>query len=296
MASSESFLRSASEPRVVCRPALESDTPTVLEFTSRIWEGHDYIKYVWREWMEDPQGLLAVAQFGPRAVGIAKTTLISPHQWWLEGLRVDPDYRGLKIASHLHEYMDAWWLVHGDGILRLMTSSERVQVHHLCERTGYSKVGAVKGYDASALGDSTDAFELVAPTQVAQAAEFVAAHPSDFSTWMDWDWRVCSPDLLALQLKAEQQQLFWWRGRRGIFAAWVDKEERKLGVAVVSCDPAALVELLMDVRRLAAQQGWAAVRWHAPTLESLQPALTAAGFTTDWDDSGFFFAKPHPGP
>ena len=101
---------------------------------------------MWQEWLDDPQGLLATAQYGLHAVGIAKVTHLSPGQWWLEGLRVDPKFQGLKIGSHLHEYMDRWWLRHGDGIIRLMTSSERVQVHHLCERTGYTKIGEVADY------------------------------------------------------------------------------------------------------------------------------------------------------
>ena len=143
---------SLSAPHVVCRPALPLDAPDVLEFTKFIWDGHDYIQYVWKDWFADPQGLLAVAQYGPHAVGMAKVTLLSPGQWWLEGLRVDPKFQGLKIGSHLHEYMDAWWLKHCDGTLRLMTSSQRVQVHHLCERTGFAKIAEVTGYDAPRSG------------------------------------------------------------------------------------------------------------------------------------------------
>jgi len=139
-------MSSFSDPLLVCRPALPSDTADVLEFTKFIWDGHDYIEYVWKDWLDDPEGLLATAQYGPHAVGIAKVTHLSPGQWWLEGLRVNPNFQGLKIGSHLHEYMDRWWLRRGDGAIRLMTSSERLQVHHLCERTGYTKLGEVAGY------------------------------------------------------------------------------------------------------------------------------------------------------
>jgi GNAT superfamily N-acetyltransferase len=79
-----------------------------LAFTKRIWEGRDYIHLVWDEWLADPRGVLVSAQFGARLVGIAKITPVFPGQWWLHGLRVDPDYQGRKIASHLHEYMDDW--------------------------------------------------------------------------------------------------------------------------------------------------------------------------------------------
>ena len=79
-------------------------------------------------------------------VGIAKVSPVFPGQWWLHGLRVDPDHQGLKIGSHLHDYSNAWWLRHGDGVIRLLTSTQRVQVHHLCERTGYTRVGEIAQY------------------------------------------------------------------------------------------------------------------------------------------------------
>ena len=41
-------------PVVVCRPALPRDTADVLEFSKFIWNGHDYVKYVWDEWLNDP--------------------------------------------------------------------------------------------------------------------------------------------------------------------------------------------------------------------------------------------------
>ena len=53
-----------------------------------------------------------------------------------------------KIGSHIHSYIDEWWLEHGNGVVRLMTSSQRVQVHHLCEKLGYTKILEVKELEA----------------------------------------------------------------------------------------------------------------------------------------------------
>ena len=44
-------------PVLVCRPALPMDTPQVLDLAKHIWEGHDYIPYVWNDWLADPQGV-----------------------------------------------------------------------------------------------------------------------------------------------------------------------------------------------------------------------------------------------
>jgi GNAT superfamily N-acetyltransferase len=289
-----------SEPRVVCRPALASDSADVLELTKYIFDGDDYVPSVWQDWLDDPHGLLAVAQYGPHVVGMAKVTLLSPGQWWLEGLRVDPKFQGLKIGSHIHEYMDAWWLQHCDGVLRLVTSSERVKVHHLSERTGYARVAEVIGYEAASLAEPSRGFEPVAPGEVGDAAIFVSAQQTPLGAFMDSGRQFSSPAEPALLDKARQQRLFWWRGREALFSYWVDEEDSMLGLGLVACavpdkgEPGLLAELLLDTRRFAAERNFKSVLWHVPVGPNLRSSLKAAGFATDWDDTGCIFEKRHP--
>ena len=290
---------SFSEPRIVCRPALPSDTADVLEFTKYIWEGHDYIHYVWKDWLADPHGLLVTAQFGTQAVGIAKVSLISPGQWWLEGLRVDPKFQGLKIGSHLHKYTDGWWIKHGDGLIRLMTSSQRVQVHHLSERTGYAKIGEVLGcrLDLPA-DDSQPPFQLVMPKEVSEALTFASAHLSHSNGLMDSGWRFSAPDETILNDLARTGRLHWWRGRLGLLAAHEDEQDegRVLAISFAAAhEPSLLSGLLRDTAGLAKQQRFVYVHWLAPVNEPVREALQQAGFFVDWDSSGYLYAKPHPG-
>jgi GNAT superfamily N-acetyltransferase len=296
-------MSSFSEARLVCRPALASDAQDVLEFTKYIWEGHDYIKYVWTDWFADPQGLLAVAQYGPHAVGTAKVSLISPDQWWLEGLRVDPNYQGLKIGSHLHEYMDAWWLKYGRGTIRLMTSSQRVQVHHLCDRSGYTKVGEVLGFRsptphsaAPQTGQPTDLSPAVLEDLPAAVA-FAASQSAHLLGLMDSGWRFSMPDAITLARSADAGRLYWWRARSGLLVTWEDDEDegRVLAIGLAAIDqPSRLPDLLRDVSSLAVQEGFAYAHWLAPLDDSVQAALHQAGYETDWDHTAFLYAKPHP--
>ena len=267
----------------------------MLEFTKFIWEGHDYIKYVWRDWLADPQGLLAAAVYGPHTVGIAKVTLISPGQWWLEGFRVDPNYQGLKIGSHLHEYLDGWWLEHGDGTLRLMTSSERVQVQHLCERTGYSKVGEVWAYTAPAVEGSPQDFELVGAPEVPEAVRFTSTHLPRPRGLMDLGWRFASPDGETLTRLRREQRLYWWHGRTGLAGFWEDDDEagRALAISFVACAPGDLTSLLAGIPSLAKQNGYASVLWLAPNDKQIQAEMTSAGYASEWDHAGFLYAKGH---
>ena len=307
-------MSSHSDPRLVCRPALSSDTADVLAFTKLIWEGEDYIKYVWQDWLHDPCGVLAIAQYGSHAVGMAKVTFISPGQWWLEGLRVDPAHQGLKIASHLHEYTNDWWLENGDGVVRLMTSSERVQVHHLCERTGYARVAEVISYHSAPTPDrapSPDSalqraggraavptdFQSVTGDQVAPAVACAADHLAYSNGLMDSGWQFSVPDLDTLGRRAAQGHLHWWRDRQGLLATFEDEQDGEpflmVGFAAIA-QLSRLSQLLGDAAHLASQRGYAGVGWLAPAQEPVEAALRDAGYATDWEHTGFLYARSHP--
>ena len=296
---------SFSDARIVCRPSLPADTADVLEFTKRIWEGRDYIHLVWGEWLADPQGLLISAQFGSRVVGIARVTPVFPGQWWLHGLRVDPDHQGLKIGSRLHEYLDAWWRKHGDGAIRLLTSAKRVQVHHLCERTGYSRVGEIITYrrplDAvegdTATRRSPGTFWLVKPDELPAALAFTREHLPHIGGLMDTGWRFVLPDEVVLADRALASRLHWWRSGEGLLATWEgdDDDGPVLGIGFVAVrEPRLLPDLLREAVSLTGRSAVYAMFWLAPTDEGVQSALQDADFTTD-EDSGVLFEKRHPG-
>jgi GNAT superfamily N-acetyltransferase len=281
-----------SSPAVVCRPALPLDAADVLEFTKFIWEGHDYIQYVWDDWLADPEGILVVAEYAGHAVGLGKVTRLAPDQWWLEGLRVDPKFQGLKIGSHIHEYLDDWWKEHG-GAVRLMTSSERVQVHHLCERMGYAKLGEVKSYWAPSL-PGPDAFQPASIADAPRAAQFAAAGLPAYNGLMDSGWRFSKPDEAILKEKAQLGRLWWWRtGPEGLLACWEDDDDgvKVLGIGFVAAPPELCAELLADARRLANRLGYARVLWLAPVLAWIESALRASGYVSDWDGTGYLYGK-----
>src|SRR5512134_2631142 len=107
-----------SPQQVVCRAALERDLQDIEEFCKTIWGGHDYVPEVMEDWLEDPLGIFAVAEYEGHAIACSKVTLLARGQWWLEGFRVDPNYQGRKVGSLIHHYVDQWWLEHGAGWLR----------------------------------------------------------------------------------------------------------------------------------------------------------------------------------
>lgn len=283
-----------SSPRVVIRPALPRDKADVAEFTKFIWDGHDYVGMVFPRWLEDPQGILLAAEYAGQCVGTAKVTLSAPGQWWLEGFRVDPNFQDRKIGSQLDAACNDWWDAHGDGILRFLTSSKRVKVHHLSEARGYIRIGEVFGYEAEPLAESTEAFTPLKPEEVDEATAFCQRVAPNH--WLGLGWKFLAPNPASLREAADEGLAFWWRGRMGILSAWTDDDERgnSLTVGLEACAGESRVDMLADFRRLASARGMVVAGWMNVADEETSRVLEQAGYARKWDNSGYLYERFHP--
>jgi GNAT superfamily N-acetyltransferase len=294
------FLSPPQVFRLVCRPALPKDTPDVLELTRTIWEGHDYVPAVWEEWLRDTEGLLAVAEYGGRVVGLVKLTRLSPGEWWLEGLRVHPEYEGRGIASHLHDYLMDYWTHKEGGVLRLVTASFRKSVHHLCERTGFLNTGEYTVFAAGGSDSQAGMFTLLQPDEAGRAFDFVLGEqwPSMPAGLMDLGWQWAWPSLERLADSIARGNAWWWGRAAGERDALLvarqgedDEAGKALIVSLLACPAEDLVPCLGDYRCLAGSLGQKRAAWFAPLGAGLEPALLAAGFQREWEDSLYVFEK-----
>lgn len=282
-----------SSPRIVIRPALPRDKADVAEFTKLIWDGHDYVGMVFPHWLEDPQGQLFAAEYAGKCVGTAKVSLVAPGEWWLEGFRVDPNYQGQKIGSRLDAVCNEWWDEHGDGIVRLMTNSRRVKVHHLSEARGYRRLGEVYAYEAEPLAEFTDAFTPLKLEDVNEAVAFCQRiAPGEL---MGVVWKFSMPSFTTLRAAAEEGLAWWWHGQAGIISAWKNDDERgnylTLGLDVCAADDR--VGLLMDYRRFISLRGDVVANRMGVVSEPQIRALQAAGFHNEWEDGGYLYERRH---
>ncbi len=280
--------------QVACRPARPEDTTDVMELTRNIWEGQDYVPQVWDEWLADRDGLLAVAEYTGRVIGLGKLTRIAPEEWWLEGLRTHPDFEGRGVAASLHDYILQTWAENGKGVLRLATASFRVQVQHLCDRTGFKKVAEFTPYQAPASQARTDAFQPLNPQEAPEALDFILASPSLALSagLMDLGWQWAIPATQHILAAVRLGHAWWWQGRGGLLVTREDDEDGKDYFPVIqlaACPLEAISGLLSDYRRLAAAMGYPRARWMAPLDPRLLPALESAAFLRDWDASVYVY-------
>ena len=284
--------------RLVCRPALPKDTPDVLELTRTIWDGHDYLPAVWDDWLRDYDGMLAVAEYGGRVVGTMKLTRLAPGEWWLEGLRVHPQYQGRGFASHMQDYILDVWQRLGVGIIRLATGSSRKAVHRLSERTGFQKIGEITAFAAETITPATEMRGSFTSLHQGEARAALDMARDLQAGLMDLGWQWTSPSIEKLAEAIFQGQTWWWRPgageRRALLAAHIDDDDEagvSLVVSLLACPPVDLVGCLHDLRVLAGSLGQTRVGWYAPLGVGLEPALLGTGFRRDWEDALFLFEK-----
>jgi GNAT superfamily N-acetyltransferase len=283
------------EPVFVCRPALPADTPAMRELASHIWDGEDYLPWVWADWLQEIPGLLAAAEFGGRLAAVGKLTQLSPGQWWLEGLRVHPDFEGRGFASHMTDFLLGVWQRSGAAALRLVTHFENFPIHHICEKRGFLRRGEYTFFRAEAIPAPSEAFTPLRAEDLDQAISFLCASESLEITggMIDLGWQYCLPAREAIEA-AQANQLAWlWRNGRGMLSTRVDEEgdEKSLAVQAAGCAWVDLSEMMRDLRRLTAALGFTSIGLGALTTPTVQAALAAAGFRRSWDGALYLFEK-----
>ena len=282
------------EPKVVvCRPALPQDTEQVLELCSHIWEGGDYIPKVWEDWLNDPDGLLGVAELGGRVVGTFKLTEFGEEEWYLEGLRVHPDFQELGIAAHIHDYVIETWRRMGRGVLRLTTASHNIKVHHMCERTGFRRIAEFIPYRAPCLPEGTSKFTLLGTDEAQSALECLKNNPVHVlsSGLINLGWVYANPQIKHVQETIQYKHAWWWRDGAGLLSIWEDDEgdKREPGIELLACQMSDLPEILDDYRRLMGMIGYNSAGWVAPNRAEAITCLEATGFQRSWDVSLYIF-------
>jgi predicted PurR-regulated permease PerM/GNAT superfamily N-acetyltransferase len=281
-------------PSARIRLARESDRSDMMALTAQMWEGHDYVPQVWSEWLADRDGLLAAAEAKKRMVGFGKLTRVGPKEWWLEGLRVEPGYQGLKIGSQLTEYLVREWQRRKGGVIRLATSSERVEVHHLCGRLGFRRVGIYRMMAAVPVARGACEFQ---PLTAADAKNAAALWKSNTALGTrdlindGWQWSSFTEARLMEFIR--RQRAWWWRTQSAVLLAYDRDRDHKLNfeVAAIIAPAGKLTPILRQLRVLAKTQKADRVVWVMPDNPRFAGAAKRAGFASTWNARLWIFER-----
>jgi GNAT superfamily N-acetyltransferase len=161
----------ASDAEVRTRQARPEDREAVVSFTQDTWPelGGDYIPRVFDEWIETdgPDQRTVVATVEGRPVGICQGVLLSAHEAWAQGMRVDPDYRGRQISPRLTEAVYEWAAERGATVCRNMVFSWNSAGLGQSRAMGFEPLAEFRWVEPDPEADAEPALEVVDDPAVA---------------------------------------------------------------------------------------------------------------------------------
>ena len=265
------------------RPARPEDKPRMLEITAHTWDDGDYIPEVWDNWLADPQGELTVAVDDGIMVALSKLTRVVDDQWWLEGLRVDPERRLRGIGQAITAYQVANAKRLGCCVLRYATCIRNEGSHRIAERAGFHVLTRFVERVAEKL-DTPPKAQVLTITDL--DAAWNLAHGSDLFSAVNgvyvFKWKVYPLTRERLAEHLSQGMIMSVRQASGDLAAWcmVDNDLNWEGVEVTSLfgTKDGIAELARAMRAQVGVWGKAMVEVMTPPHPSVLEALKAAGY------------------
>lgn len=284
------------------RPAVKADRPAIEAIAAQIWDGHDYLPRVFDDWLADPSGLFCVGVLEGQLAAVAKLSALGGDQWWMEGLRVDPAFRGMGIARIMQHYLVNYSRRYAPGTLRFSTASKNAAIVKIAGEMAFKEVASFSAYGATA--DQALVSERLVQLDVTDVdrvwvrligfPHFVAGQRTLEDSWR---YLPLTPELLRERLVAGQ--VYGWRHGAdpdrivGLAIlnepriAQADDEgeasEVRMVVGFADASPDEIGAMAMALRGLAACQAADRVSWKVLHDPALLARLRAAGYEERWE-------------
>lgn len=132
---------------IVVRRARASDKRPLMKFVRKVWGGHDYIPSVWDTWLHDKGSVMDVIEVNGRQVGMGRLKFLDDGVGWLEGARIDPQFRGRGLATMLGQDLMRTGMDRGATKFRLASRSGNRAAHRQIGKLGLLEIARVSVYE-----------------------------------------------------------------------------------------------------------------------------------------------------
>lgn len=275
---------SPSKPKRVqakIRKAKPSDKTPIIEISKKIWSGHDYLPEVWDDWVADKKARFIVATVNGGTVACARASLQTKDVAWLEGVRVNEQYRGFGIAGELNHSLVAWARRKGARVARLSTgSSNRASREHLT-KIGFPLMQTFQRLE-SAIGLRVKPTGATTPRGSAETLwNWLRTRPNlaeNHAMYSDgWTWYPLTLQTLR-KLMSRGQVLTIIRDKQLKACCIFVDEDRFLTMGFVAGEPSDMVKLARTLRFLMLWRKRERLRVLLPSKSPLIRALERSGF------------------
>lgn len=286
------------------RSAQPEDKDIVLAFCSNTWDWGDYIDRVWDDWINDPHGELFVAVTHGRPTGVAHLRMVTATDAWLEGLRVDPDYRQQGIAKALNIAMLEGALRRGATHARLVTESTNIGAIHMMASIHMRHVGAFAPFRANPLveqaksraktGYNPEGTQLATIDDIDEIIDYLNVSnifPAVGGLYyIGFVAHEITASLIEKQITAQNVYLLRrWNRLDGLSIAEPreDRQGKRLSIGYIDGMTIEAISLIAyDLRQRLTQHGLESAYVYAPDLMLIRDGLT--GIEYEWDGKIFY--------
>jgi ribosomal protein S18 acetylase RimI-like enzyme len=285
---------------IIVRVARASDRERVLEFTTNTFSWGDYIDRVFDRWITDSSGRLLVAERKGRVVGITFLKLTKRGEVWLQGGRVDKNYRRAGFGRAMTE--EALKIAKREmkaSVARVITDKTNLPPQKLLAKLGFNLVSEFTQFqhDAKPIRDpliTADA-KIADRDAVTQIWAYLRSSPifkksgGLYTIWFVW-----------YSLEEEDLDRFTDAGRTIVYAPegkihgvmLVDDttieamNEKSIQSCYFDSDSPKGVRVLSDyLMEYAARKGLKTIRLWTYSTNEIIKSLKKAGFADEIDES-----------
>jgi ribosomal protein S18 acetylase RimI-like enzyme len=181
------------------RHVKQSDKKDVLRFCTNTFEWGDYIEQVWDEWYSDPNGYFMLAEDN-EAIAAVSHAYVCPNRnsVWLEGIRVNPEFRRRSIGTELIKEMVRYGKEQGAKEAAAVVSVDNIASQGMMEKNGFVLISRWNYYstnkvDQKYLTDQVriatlkDAETICSYLKQSQIFRAAAENYADFWRWYHLD-------------------------------------------------------------------------------------------------------------
>jgi GNAT superfamily N-acetyltransferase len=116
----------------------------MLEVTRNVWQGNDYVPFVWERWLADGSGHLTVAVRERTVCGLMHVEIQSDGTAWAEGIRVREELQSKGIGRALLNEGISWARRAGSRRMRLSTYGGNPASNRLAVKSGLLELARMK--------------------------------------------------------------------------------------------------------------------------------------------------------
>jgi ribosomal protein S18 acetylase RimI-like enzyme len=294
---------------LLIRPVEQGDRADIRQIASQIWDGHDYLDKVFPDWLADPRGVFCAGVYRGRVIATAKLTAFEAGVWWMEGLRVDPAYRGQGVARRMHRHLVETAAQYAPGEVRYSTASSNEAVDRLSDEMGFRLVSrlAPYGIEADTGSDGVpDRLVALTPADYDRAWAFIVAHPNYAAAYRSieehWRYYPLTSDLLRERLAAGR--VYGWLADDHTALAGIvilnaprrtkdddDESVARLYAGYLDAKTADIPRVGQALRLLAAAHGLDRVSLKVPVDSEIATGLAQVGYTRQWENHVMLYAR-----